>query len=250
MKLLEAAMFVALCGCVASAGEAPGPVLASHVDAAGRSGLYALIRPAPRPGESLGALVFFHADGAADRFEEWISPEMSQIASRHGLLLVSMREPDGGCWWAPHARADARYVADFIEHVLVAQHGVDRRRLYLAGKSGGAFFAAGVPVHADTPFGGGVIGLCGGDVPRLDGGDCASEADAPAWSAHEMPSHFSGLRYWFASTADEYVDYTLDAAQWFGRRGVDVSWRPLPGVEHCAFDVTAELARALEAIDR
>lgn len=252
MTLRAAAFLLVLLATFAAPASPPdeGVLVGTHRDATGREGAYALQLPPNRSGP-IGALVFFHADDGVRDYTEWMNDRLRSLAARHNLALVSLQEPDLTCWWAPRSADDSRYALDFIDQVLVGRYGVDRRRLFLAGKSGGSFFAAGLPAYANYDFGGGIIGLCGGDVPRLNGGDCDEETDAPAWTDAPKPPSDLSLRYWFTSTSDdEWIDYSLDAAQHYASLGLHVDVTRATGGGHCEFDLESALEQALDAMDR
>jgi poly(3-hydroxybutyrate) depolymerase len=238
-----------LCACATPRAEvvSAGGAFARFTDSTGRSGEFGLWSP---PGPARGALVLLHADDGIERYAEWLAPAVRALAARHGLVLASLQEPDRGCWWAPRAGADARYVLDFLERELVAKRGIDRSRLFVAGKSGGGFLAAGLPARSGYAFGGAIIGLCGGDIPRLDGGRCEDDTDAPPAPDVAVPASPPALSLWFASTTgDEYLPYERAAAAYYRERGLPVVERSLGAGGHCEFDLVRELETAVEQVD-
>ena len=134
----------------------------------------------------LGVLLFFTEDFGNSGYLEEASLH-ADVAKEHNLVLASMASPDApgdaGCWWAPQVEDNAAYVDEFVQQRLVGDLGVDTERLFATGLSGGSDFAAAFHLHTDYRYGGGVVALCGGDIPRLNGGGCEPEANpdpAPA----------------------------------------------------------------------
>lgn len=237
-------------GCVAAAQVGETRIEhGRHVAANGLEGEFLLFGDAAE--SSAGALVFLHADDGADTFDEWVGPEVRALAARQGLFLVSLREPDGGCWWAPRGEDDTAFLVDFLRFRVVGAWGADPRRIFLAGKSGGGFFASGVPALSGFAFGGAVIGLCGGDVPRRNGGDCATESDAPEADVPVVGADPEAVAYWFAGTrGDAWFSYAVDAAVRLRDAGAPVVLRDVGPGGHCEFDVVGELGRALDVVAR
>lgn len=226
----------------------PGDFSGRYTDSHGRRGHYVgwvpegLVHP--------GALVFLHADDGGDTYEEWISPATKALATTHGMLAISLQEPDDGCWWAPRTTDDTRYVGELVADLLLDERSVDPARIVLVGKSGGAFFGAGVPALLGFPWGGAVIGLCGGDIPRLNGGDCDTDGDAPVADVPLFSASAPVVRYWFATTTnDEYRRYSVDAAEAFRAAGAEVTFRNVGHGGHCEFDLVGELGTALATLD-
>lgn len=190
-----------------------------------------------------GVLMFFGWDGGDEYYLEEADLH-EPLAAEHRLVTVSMATPliDGsgsGCWWAPAVQDNAAFVAEFIEQRLIGELRVDPERVFLTGLSGGADFAAALPYHTDFTWGGGVVALCGGDIPRLNGGSCATEQDPEAAPAPTGLSDgvLSKVRYDFASTADDYLlENAEEAAAFYTGLGFErVRQRTVDGTGHCGF---------------
>lgn len=218
----------------------------SFTDDQGLEGGYRMIVPEGAD----GALLFFTWDGGGADLQRQARLR-EEIATRHGLIVVAMRAPEGDCWWTPRVQAYARYVEAFVQRRLVEEQGVDPTRIFTTGLSGGSDFAAAFPYHTGFRYGGGVVALCGGDVPRLDGGDCAVEADPPPAPALGLldPAVYAGVRYDFAIAAnDELLDASRRAAAYYEAAGfTHVRHRVVPGDGHCGFDEGFEGLEALAA---
>lgn len=226
---------------------------ATFTDADGTSGRYRLVVP-DGVGEHgpPGALLFFHWDGGAPAYARQAAPR-AELAAAHDLVVVSIQAPGRGCWWSPDVSGYARWVDALVRERLVRDRGVDPGRIFLTGLSGGADFAATFPFHSGFAWGGGVVALCGGDVPRLDGGDCATEASPPAAPLPaSLPDPARAVRYDFALAAgDELLPASLAAAElWRGLGVTHVRHRVVPGEGHCGFaDGFAGLRELAEGLD-
>jgi poly(3-hydroxybutyrate) depolymerase len=198
----------------------------------------------PRP-----LVVLLHADGA-DPGELLLGRRLTRLADAHGLLLAAVGSPfseGSACWWTPHKHGQAALL-DAAVGQLLAGWDVDRSRIVLAGMSGGAFLGAGVPVYGTSGWRGGVVGVCGGDLPRADSATdwCAvdeTQDDPP------IPIPDGALDDWslFLATTrgDPWRENASQAAAGWAAHG-----RPVALVEagrggHCALDVDAWLARGV-----
>lgn len=254
MRTLALPFLIGACTPASAGGDTV--VDGRHVDEAGHTGPWRMVVPAG-VGEGHGVLLFFTWDGAGRAYRRQASRRAS-IAAEHDLAIVAMPPPDGQrCWWAPTVEENARFVEDFVRDELVGRRGVDPDRVFLSGLSGGADFAAAFPYHAGFAYGAGVVALCGGDVPRLDGGDCATEADPPAAPPRAVPERVrEALRFAFALTADDplLAHARAAAAVWRDAGLTHVRDDVVPGAGHCGFadgflGGTAELRAGLDYVD-
>jgi poly(3-hydroxybutyrate) depolymerase len=240
------------------ARSATADVDATFTDDAGTTGRYRLI--APGDVERPGVLLFFTPDFAGDGYAAH-AERRAAIAAAHGLLAVAMANPDlppgNGCWWTPSIAAYTRYVDQFVARVLVGRYHVDPDRVFLTGLSGGSDFAAEFPYQTGWRYRGGVVALCGGDVPRLDGGDCVDQKDPPA---APPPSDLDGaaldgVRYDFAiDPTDPLLAASRASAAFYRDAGFGrVTHRLVAGDGHCGFadgfDGLDELAAGLDLVD-
>jgi hypothetical protein len=226
----------------------PGDFSGRYTDSHGRLGRYVgwvpegVVRP--------GVLAFLHADDGGDNYAEWIDDATRALAKAHNMIAISVQEPDGSCWWAPRQEDNAHFFGDLVADLLIAARRVDPARVYLVGKSGGSFFASGVPALLGFPWGGAVVGLCGGDIPRRNGGNCSADTDPPVADVPLFSATAPTVRYWFATTTgDEYRRYSMDAANTFRTAGAEVTFRDVGSGGHCSFNLMAELTTALDALD-
>lgn len=236
-------MLVWLCW-VALAGTLGG----TYTDPTGRSGAWVADDHAELGPES-GLLLFFHEDGGERRYARYARRRVARVARRHGLRAVSVQEPELGYWWAPSAGQNSAWVDSFLEH-LAEDPGFDPERVVFAGKSGGASFASGLPAHTGYRYGGGVVGLCGVDVPRTDGVNDVD--DPPPLEAPSPPPDASDrLRLYLAITPDDDLRALSEAtAAYYRQAGLEhVIHVLIPGAGHCDFDLVEELERGLLWVD-
>lgn len=220
------------------------------------SGAYRLIIPSgASEDDPVGLIVFFHSDGVVGS----VKSDANALAARGNeshLAVAALVVPwEGGgsgeppsdpadqCWWAPRVQQNALYVKRWIEQVVDDELGdaLDRDRIYFVGVSGGADLAAALNVHLGFLYGGGSVAVCGGDLPRSDGGSCfgpdppvldplpgvndVSNGDADAWL------------YSFDTTlADPFRPLAIDASEYYSDLGFSVSFADLPGGGHCQFN--------------
>ncbi|MFT4624389.1 MAG: hypothetical protein ACI8PZ_003048 [Myxococcota bacterium] len=199
-----------------------------------------------------GLLVVLHADDATPTHATRRA-RLRRVARRRDLILVAPTSPgpaDSGCWWSPHKQRRAAYLAALLEDLVFAPYGAVRTRVYLAGKSGGAFWAAGVPFYGELGFSGGVVGVCGGDVPRLDSDTdwCAfteTEDDPPITNPAPTP----GWTAYFAHTAgDPWADATAAAVELYRASGVPTLHVVTGPGGHCALDAVSWMVRGVDAL--
>jgi len=238
---------------------APADLTATYTDADGTTGNYRLMVGAGVPA-SPGVLLFFDGDFLGKRFAADAAARVD-IAAAHGLLVVSMQNPDlppgNGCWWAPEVEEYARYVDGFVSEVLVGQWGVDPSRVFLTGLSGGSDFSAAFGYHTGWRYGGGAVALCGGDVPRLDGGSCDESLDPPAApDPDKIPAAaLADYRYAYRIDAtDPLYDYATASAAWYSDHGfAHVDLQVVAGSGHCGFvdgfDGIKQLEDGLDSVD-
>lgn len=223
-------------------------VSGSFTDSAGRSAVWTADDHAELDGDA-GLLLFFHEDGGDGRYQRYAKGKVARLAREHHLRAVSVQEPELGYWWAPNAGSNSAWVAEFLPH-LVTTLGSDASRVYFAGKSGGASFASGLPAHLGYRYPGGVVGLCGVDIPRVNGVN--DEDDPPPFEASPPPSEASEQqRLYFGITADDELRALSEAtADYYRGQGLEqVAHVLIPGAGHCGFRLVDELERGLLWVD-
>ncbi len=159
-------------------------------------------------------------------------------------MLASMASPsagaDYGCWWAPQVEDNTAYVEEFLKERILGELGASSDRVFATGLSGGSGFASSFHFHTDYRYSGGVVMLCGGDVPRLNGGACEPSQDpeaAPA-PADLSADVLDGVRYDFAMTSGDFLMEMSEAgASFYSELGFSyVRHRVVEGSGHCGFD--------------
>lgn len=111
----------------------------------------------------------------------------------------------------------AACVEEFLQARLVDRLGVDTDRVFTTGLSGGSDFAASFHFHTDYRYSGGAVALCGGDIPRLNGGSCEPDTDpdpAPAPTGLSA-ADLDRVRYDLAITSDDFLLAHTEAATAF-----------------------------------
>lgn len=195
------------------------------------------------PPDADGALLFFPWDGGGAAYKDEARLHAA-LAAEHRLILVSMRQPAGDCWWAPEGLDNVRVVDELLRAELIDARGIDPNRVFLTGLSGGADFASAFHFHTGYVYGGGVIARCGGDIPRTNGGDCAKEESPPPAPPRPIPAQRPRLRFDFILTADDpLLPASEAAAAFYADAGFEVRHRVVPGSGHCGF------AEGWEAMD-
>lgn len=270
MSLRLAAAALACTGLLAL-GAAPlhaGEPIDGEFSASGLSGSYRLIPPdGPLGPGSVGLLLFFHADGGAGAFHEQ-ADALVRRGEKSRLAVAALTVPtEGGglptdpadrCWWAPRAQRNAEYVGAWIDEVAAAELGdaIDFDRVYFAGVSGGADFAAELNLHLGFRFGGGAVALCGGDMPRADGGSCVGDLEPPLVEplpgpADVPPGAADGFVYSFDLTADDVLlPLAQQARSYYEGLGFRVLFATPAGSGHCNFKEPLEelLDRRIERV--
>jgi hypothetical protein len=231
----------------------------------GLAGSYRLIVPEGASGR-LGLLLFFHADGDVEGFRAHADNlALRGEASRLAVAALSVPSaepapvaPAGGCWWAPRPQRNAAYVGEWIERVARSELGdaFDPSRVYFAGVSGGGDFAAALSLHLGFPYGGGAVALCGGDLPRADGGSCVAEPGPPLLdplpAAGDLPPGAAdAFVYSFDLTHDDSLrPLAMAARDYYRELGFEVLFGDPPGAGHCGFQEPLEqlLDRRIERV--
>jgi hypothetical protein len=214
----------------------------SFTDSSGATGALRIIVPQDIADRDYGALLFFSWDGG-DRWYKDEADLHQPLAAEHGLVMVSMATPStpgtDGCWWAPAVEDNVAYVTEFIQQRLIRDLRINTDRIFLTGLSGGSDFAAEFHFLTDYAWRGGSVALCGGDLPRLNGGNCEWEIDPPeAPIPHDIPAGaLEKVRYDFATTSNDYLrENAEDAADLYSDLGfTHVRQRIVSGSGHCGF---------------
>jgi hypothetical protein len=233
--------------------------------AGGLSGAYRLVVPdALAASDRMGLLVFFHADGDVDSVASH-ADGLLERGAKSQLAVSALAVPHAGpadpppsdpaelCWWAPRAQSNAEYVGAWIESVALGELGdrLDFGRIYFAGVSGGGDFASELNLHLGFRYGGGAVALCGGDLPRADGGSCVSDpgpsvVDPLPAVADLPPGAAASFVYSFDLTADDSLrPQALAARDYYEGLGFSVLFGKPAGSGHCGFEVPLE-----ELLDR
>ena len=134
---------------------------------------------------------------------------------------------------------------------------MDPERVFTTGLSGGSDFAAAFHFHTDFRYAGGAVALCGGDVPRLNGGSCEPEGDPAAAPAPTSLSQeaLDQVRYDFAIVADDELrENSEEAAAYYQDLGfTSVRHRIVEGSGHCGYTSGWEgldvMAEGLDYVD-
>lgn len=237
----------------------------------GLSGAYRLRVPDGGAGaDSLGLLVFFHADGDVDTFRTH-ADNLAARGETSRLAVAALTVPRSGpadgtppsdpvdqCWWAPRPQGNAQYVGEWIQSVAFGELGaaLDEDRIYFAGISGGADFAAELHLQLGFRYGGGAVALCGGDLPRQEGGSCVADPGPPLLDPlpglGDLPAGAAGaFVYSFDLTADDSLRVLASAARsYYEELGFEVWFGTPPGSGHCGFHEPLEdlLDRRIEQV--
>lgn len=266
--LLPALLLCAVCGLSAAPARGATPVDGVFSASNGLSGAYRLVVPDGAAGaQSLGLLLFFHADGDVEAFRTHADNLVERGEQSH-LAVAALAVPGLGgnapasladeCWWAPRAASNAQYVGEWIESVAAGALGqvLDQDRIYFVGVSGGADFASALPLQLGFRYGGGAVALCGGDLPRGDGGSCVEEPGPPLLDPLPAPADLpagaaDAIVYSFDLTADDSLGIHAQAARdYYEDLGFKVWYATPPGSGHCGFDGSLEalLDRRIERV--
>ena len=199
-------------------------------------------------------VALFPADGHPYRA---LPRAFKRTSEAEGWVLVGLESPgpvDSGCWWSPHKERRSAYVVDVIE-ALLAIPGTRRDQVVLAGWSGGAFFAAGLPFHEAPDFHGGLVGVCGGDLPRVDSETdwCAIDETLDDPILEVDPAReaavAAGWRADFTTTRDdEWTEKVHAAADYWRKIGANVRETDAGPGGHCELDVDAALLEGIRAV--
>jgi predicted esterase len=231
-----------------------GLVDTTFVDERGRSARFAALIPDDVGERSLGALIYFHADGYAAQYRERLAM-VRDSAESHGLIAVSVQEPDREFWWAPNSATNAAWVSAFVD-TMVDAYDLDPERVFIAGASGGASFGTGWHLLDGYRYGGGVIGLCGADIPRLDvpdptgfdyDGDDPPAAPVPA---ELSPETLDSVRYYLAiGPRDSLRPLSEAAATFYEDLGFAVTHELIASPGHCGFPIRDQIATGMDFVD-
>lgn len=230
-----------------------GHLITGTHDFDGRSAAWTAYVP-PDDGSPYGAAVLLPADDAEHDFLPRRAKLQRWARANHSIVLsIDAPAPDGNCWWTPYKHARAAFLADAMQALLYDSHAVERERVHLGGWSGGAFLAFGAPFIAEIPFEGGLIGVCGGDVPREDSATNWCEIDETqddppmALEAGEAEALAQGRRVFLARNDDDDWVQSEDAAAALWREaGAEVQVVSDGDGGHCALPVVQRLVDGLE----
>ncbi|HVH04700.1 MAG TPA: hypothetical protein VNE71_01730 [Myxococcota bacterium] len=237
----------------------------------GLAGPYRLVVPDALTGSApIGLLVYFHADGDVASFPTRANGLVPRgEASRLAVAALSVprddatdgtppTDPADQCWWAPRVERNAVYLDQWIQQVVRPVLGArfDGERVFFAGISGGADFAAAANVHLGFRYGGGAVAVCGGDLPRTDGGSCIADPAPPLVEplpgpADVPPGATDAYVYSFDVTKnDPLAELAAEARDLYDALGFPVWFhQPAGSGGHCEFGEAVEsvLDRRIEA---
>ena len=168
---------------------------------------------------SVPLLVVLHGDwglGPTDLLNAW-----EKHARTRGLALLSLKCPaDQGCkgsWWQWNGEpAWITQQIDAFEKKSVLS--IDRKRMYLAGWSGGASYI-GMRAQAFQQTFAAIVYHGGGVAPA---GPCAPAASSPA------PAYF------LVGSANPLHSLAVELRKENEQCGIDVTWKLLPNADHTA----------------
>lgn len=204
---------------------------------------------APEGAETLGVALLLPGD-------TWPGSDLpgesalQQWADANGVMVLSVDAPNGGdCWWTPSKHSRAAYLVDLMAQVE-ADWVIDPARVHLGGWSGGAFLAFGLPFYVDWPYQGGLVGVCGADVPRTDTTEdfCGfDDLDDPALDVTNPSEVAGGWRVFVSRNSDDELVDAIDAgADYWEAAGATVERVDAGTGGHCAMDVTQHLIDGLD----
>ncbi|MFT7518769.1 MAG: hypothetical protein ACI9MC_000901 [Kiritimatiellia bacterium] len=177
-------------------------------------------------------------------------------ADAHHTIVVSVAPPNQSrCWWTPGKHERAAFLLEFLQDRVLSAYQVDLRRVDLGGWSGGAFLAFGMPFYVDLPFDGGLVGVCGADVPRVQSsvdycGDDLSDDEPMSIDVSGAADLLAGKRVSLARTTGDDLVGVMDAGLAF-YKGLGAATRVVdegPG-DHCDFDVVDAIIDGLNWIE-
>ncbi len=208
-------------------------------------------------GTAYGAAVLLPADNSD---ANWLPRKASLQAwanREHSIVLsIDAPGPDGsGCWWTPHKHQRALFLADVMQVALYDAHLIDPARVHLGGWSGGAFLAFGAPFYTELPFLGGLVGVCGADVPREDSTTDWCEVDEYSddpeieLDRDAARSWVNGRKVYIArNDDDDWVTNIDSAGTLWTELGAQVQTYSAGDGGHCALDVVGQLVEGLESV--
>jgi hypothetical protein len=265
--LLLALVSVSVAAAPARAAVTDGVFVAGN----GLAGPYRLVVPDSLTGATpVGLLVYFHADGDVASFPTRATALVARgEASRLAVAALSVPRDDASdgtpptdpadqCWWAPRVEGNAAYLDEWIQEVAKPALGArfDGARVFFAGISGGADFAAAANAQIGFRYGGGAVAVCGGDLLRTDGGSCVAEPGPPLLVPQPGPGDVpagatDAYVYSFDVTKnDPLAALAADARDFYDGLGFPVWFhQPAGSGGHCEFGEAVEtvLDRRIEA---
>lgn len=189
----------------------------THLTDAPCSGCKAAFPDATTP---VPLLVVLHGDwglGPADLLAAW-----EKHALKRGIAVVALKCPvDQGCkgsWW--QWNGNPSWISQQIDALEKASPSrpIDRKRLYLAGWSGGASYIGMRAQELQQKFAA-IVYHGGGVAPA---GPCAPAASAPA------PAYF------LVGSGNPLHSLAVDLRKENEQCGIDVTWKLLPSADHAA----------------
>lgn len=181
----------------------------TFTSSAGTAGKYHIFASGLDSTKPIGALLQFHGDGGG----EYKSPDSSwsmggangiiAAGKAHNLVVIPMQTPDTATmtWWR-EGKANAAYVAEFLQSVVYNELGINKNRIWLVGHSGGANFITqeAIPTFGSQIAGGGAIVFGGGGAPYGKSGTLPSNL------ALTFPMHWCTGTKDIAANSDEGYD--------------------------------------------
>jgi len=223
---------------------------------AGQTGQWSVYVPPNPSGDDMGLAILLHGDGDNSATDYTNDIAWQRFAWNAQLILLSVGSPDTACWWTPRKHDRVDYLLSLLDTEVFPHARIDLDRVHMAGFSGGAFWASGAPFYRDLPFHGGIVGVCGGDVPRenTDTDWCVTDEnqDDPALPQQETWRTISANHpLMYIRTADDPWSGNMDAAValWKDLGGTAEQLVTGPG-GHCELDGDRWLRGGLARVDR
>ncbi|HEX2541813.1 MAG TPA: PHB depolymerase family esterase [Caldimonas sp.] len=168
-----------------AARSLPGRLIAGEFSNRAGTRAYKLYVPSQGPDSSPPLIVMLHGcTQSADDFSQ--GTQMSRLAEEHGFLVLYVEQAAGAnasrCWnwFQPHDqqrdKGEPSVIAGMVREVAAA-HGVDERRIFVAGLSAGAAMAV-------------VLGETYPDIFAAVG----AHSGLPFASAHDIPSAMAAMK--------------------------------------------------------